>query len=180
MAHAARVSPSASTGAPAVFRLAPMTRDLAVMTRIALVLPFGLLGAASLDAGPARAGLVVAVGLTLLVYGGVWFFGRPTQFEIDDRVLRIVWPARRREIPRRIVRDARIVTGAEFRQQYGFGARIGAGGLWGGFGLLKTRSTTFSLWISRTDRLVVVELDGERPLLVTPEDPEGFVARLRA
>jgi hypothetical protein len=33
---------------------------------------------------------------------------------------------------------------------------------------------------SRTDRVVIVELDGDRPLLVTPEDPEGFVARLRA
>jgi hypothetical protein len=110
----------------------------------------------------------------------VWFYGRPTQFEIDDRVLRIVWPMRRREIPRHLVRDARILTGAEFRNAYGFGMRIGAGGLWGGFGLLKTKSTTFSLWISRTDRLVIVDLDGERPLLVTPEDPDGFVARLRA
>ena len=110
----------------------------------------------------------------------MWLYGRPTQFEIDDRALRIVWPLRRREIPRRLVRDARILTGPEFRNAYGFGMRICAGGLWGGFGLLKTKSTTFSLWISRTDRLVVVDLDGERPLLVTPEEPDGFVARLRA
>jgi hypothetical protein len=39
---------------------------------------------------------------------------------------------------------------------------------------------TFSLWISRTDRLVIVDLDGAKPLLVTPDDPERFVARLRA
>jgi len=181
MAHAASVTASdVRTGAPAIFRLAPMTRDLSIMTWVALVLPAWLLGAAYLSVGPARPGLMVAVGLTLLVYVGVWFFWRPTQFEIDDQTLRIVWPVRRRVIPRHLVRDARILAGGEFRKQYGFGMRIGAGGLWGGFGLLKTKSTTFSLWISRTDRLVVVDLDGERPLLVTPEDPEGFVARLRA
>jgi hypothetical protein len=38
--------------------------------------------------------------------------------------------------------------------------------------------TTFSMWISRTDRLVLVELRGARPLLVTPETPERFVLTL--
>src|SRR5262245_53550704 len=119
MAHAARVSGSASdaarTGAPAVFRLAPMTRDLTVMTWIACVLPFWLVGAASLSSGPAKPVLVVAVWFTMLIYVCVWVYGRPTRFEIDDQVLRIVWPIRRREIPRHLVRDARILTGAEFR-----------------------------------------------------------------
>ena len=181
MAHAASLTASdARTGAPAIFRLAPMSRDLAVMTWIALVLPAWLLGAAWLSVGPARPVLMVAVGLTLLIYVGVWLAGRPTQFEIDEQALRIVWPIRRRVIPRSTVRDARIVTGPEFRSAYGWGMRVGAGGLWGGFGILKTKGTTFSLWISRSDRLVIVELDGEKPLLVTPDDPERFVARLRA
>jgi hypothetical protein len=56
--------------------------------------------------------------------------------------------------------------------------RIGAGGLWGGFGLLKTERETFSMWISRTDELVIVRLRGARSLLVTPEDPRRFVASL--
>ena len=181
MAHAASLTASdVRTGAPAIFRLAPMSRDLAVMTWIALVLPAWLLGASYLSAGPARPVLVVAVGLTLFIYAGVWLAGRPTQFEIDERSLRIVWPVRRRVIPRSAVRDARIVTGPEFRSAYGWGMRVGAGGLWGGFGLLKTTGTTFSLWISRTDRMVIVDLDGSNPLLVTPDDPERFVARLRA
>jgi hypothetical protein len=181
MAHAASATASVvRKGAPAIFRLAPMSRDLAVMTWIALVLPAWLLGAAYLSAGPARPVLMVAVGLTLFIYAGVWLAGRPTQFEIDEESLRIVWPTRRRVIPRSTVRDARIVTGPEFRSAYGWGMRVGAGGLWGGFGILKTKATTFSLWISRTDRLVIVELDGANPLLVTPDDPERFVARLRA
>jgi len=182
MAQVASLTASAAerTGAPEIFRLAPMTRDLAVMTWIALVLPAWLLGAAWLSVGLARPILTVAVGLTLLIYAGVWLYGRPAQFEVDEHALRIVWPVRRRTIPRSSVRDARILTSPEFRKEYGFGMRIGAGGLWGGFGLLKTRATTFSLWVSRTDRVVIVELDGDRPLLVTPEDPERFVARLLA
>lgn len=34
------------------------------------------------------------------------------------------------------------------------------------------------MWISRTDRLVIVELRGARPLLATPDDPERFAAAL--
>src|SRR4029453_18789061 len=93
------------------------------------------------------------VGLTLVIYAGVWLAGRPTQFEIDERSLAIVWPVRRRVIPRSTVHDVRIVTGREFRSAYGWGMRVGAGGLWGGFGLLKTTGTTFSLWISPPDRM---------------------------
>jgi hypothetical protein len=157
-----------------------MSRDLAVITWIALVVPAWLLGAAYMAAGVARPVLMGAVGLTLLIYAGVWLAGRPTQFEIDEQALRIVWPVRRRVIARSTVRDARIMTGPEFRSAYGFGMRVGAGGLWGGFGKLVTKATTFSLWISRTDRLVIVDLDGANPLLVTPDDPERFVERLRA
>jgi hypothetical protein len=75
------------------------------------------------------------------------------------------------------VTSARTITAQEFRREYGYGMRIGAGGLWGGFGLLKTGKTTFSMWISRTDRFVIVELKDARPLLITPEDPERFVAQ---
>ncbi|MCU0242247.1 MAG: PH domain-containing protein, partial [Vicinamibacteria bacterium] len=57
--------------------------------------------------------------------------------------------------------------------------RIGAGGLWGGFGLLKTSRVTFSMWLSRTDRFVLVSLRDTRPLLITPENPERFIAALR-
>jgi hypothetical protein len=56
--------------------------------------------------------------------------------------------------------------------------RVGAGGLWGAFGLLKTRRETFSMWISRTDRWVLVTLKGDRPLLITPDRAEEFVAQI--
>lgn len=112
------------------------------------------------------------------LYAVVWLFFRPTRFDLDGAALRIVWPLRQRAIARGDIEGARVLTGADFRREHGYGMRIGAGGLWGGFGLLKTGKTTFSMWISRTDWLVVVDVRGERPLLLTPEDPERFVAAL--
>lgn len=117
-------------------------------------------------------------GAVVLVYASVWFVWRPICFHVAADTLRIEWPIRVRDIPRSAVRSARTLTAKEFRREYGYGMRIGAGGLWGGFGLLKTQRGTFSMWISRFDRLVIVELDGARPLLISPEDPEEFAEQL--
>jgi len=57
--------------------------------------------------------------------------------------------------------------------------RIGVGGLWGGFGWLYTSKGLLDFYASRTDRLVLVRLRARRPLLVTPETEERFVAALR-
>ena len=67
-----------------------------------------------------------------------------------------------------------------FRREFGWGVRIGAGGLWGGFGWLYTSKGLVGLYVSRTDRVVLVRRRAGRPLLVTPEDDERFVAALRA
>ena len=166
---------------PVLFRLAPMSRSLQVLTWALFLLPVTLLYQSLRSPEPARAVLLGTVAFVVLIYASVWFVWRPTGFEIDAETLRIVWPIRSRTIPRSAVMDVRIVTGAEFRAEYGYGMRIGAGGLWGGFGLLKMRRTTFSMWISRLDRFVIVDLRGaRRPLLVTPEEPERFAAALLA
>jgi PH (Pleckstrin Homology) domain-containing protein len=165
---------------PTVFRLAPMSRSLQGLTWALFVLTVALLYQALRSPEPTRSVLLGTVAFVGLTYASVWFVWRPTGFEIDSGVLRIVWPIRSRTIPRSAVIDVRIVNGAEFRAEYGYGLRIGAGGLWGGFGLLKMRRTTFSMWISRLDRFVIVDLRGAHPLLVTPEDPERFAALLRA
>ena len=160
------------------FRLAPMTRDVRVLTWVALAVPVILLGAAATSVPPARVVLVFAVVCTALLYVAVWLAWRPARFDVDGDVLRLVWPVRARSIPRRAITRARTLTGPQLRAEYGLGMRIGVGGLWGGFGLLKTRTTTFSMWISRTDRLVVVDVTDGRPLLLTPDDPDRFVAAL--
>jgi len=159
-------------------KLAPMTTELRIMTWCLMLLPAIFVAAAF--AAPPIVGFILlstAAFITLL-YASVWLAFRPSRFELDREALRIVWPVRARVIERANIKGARLVTAKDFRTEYGLGMRIGAGGLWGGFGLLKTGRETFSLWISRTDRFVIVELRNDRPLLLTPEDPERFVAAI--
>ncbi len=73
-----------------------------------------------------------------------------------------------------------IVPRAEFRHRYGWGYRVGAGGLWGGFGLLVTSRESVAMYVSRTDRFVLVRLRAGRSLLLTPAEPERFVAALQS
>jgi hypothetical protein len=57
--------------------------------------------------------------------------------------------------------------------------RIGAGGLWGGFGWLWTkRKGMVQMHVSRTDGFVWIERKADRPWLITPENPEAFVRAL--
>jgi hypothetical protein len=164
--------------APARFHLAPMQPWLRVLTYALFVLPAALLLGARASPPPASLVLLGASVFVLLSYASVWLVWRPTCFEVGSDGLRIVWPTRSRLVPGHTIEDARVLSGPDFRREYGWGMRVGAGGLWGGFGLLRTRTATFSMWISRTDELVLVRLRGARPLLVTPEAPRRFVEQL--
>jgi hypothetical protein len=152
-----------------------MSAALRVVTWLLLLLLALFLYLALVSEPPANAVLFVVFLVVGLIYASVWFMWRPARFEVDARVLRIVWPIRAREIRRDDVEGAQVLDLRSFRDKYGSGMRIGAGGLWGGFGLLKTRKATFSMWISRLHGLVIVRLHRARPLLLTPEDPERFV-----
>jgi hypothetical protein len=162
------------------FRLAPMSTDIRVLTWIVLALPLLLVLGASQGWEPARSLLLIVSALVVLLYASVWFLWRPTAFEVDATGLRILWPLRVRSIPAREVGEAVVFTRETFRREYGGGMRIGAGGLWGGFGWLYTSKGLLGLYVSRTDRLVLLRLRTKRPLLVTPDDDERFVAALRA
>ena len=87
---------------------------------------------------------------------------------------------RARVVPAPEIAEAAIVSRDAFRREFGWGMRIGAGGLWGGFGWLYTRKGLVDLYVSRTDRFVLVRRRTGRPLLLTPEADERFVATLRA
>jgi len=110
----------------------------------------------------------------------VWLLWRPSVFEVDATGLRIRWPLRLRAIPARDIAEAVVLSRDAFRREFGWGMRIGAGGLWGGFGWLYTRKGLVGLYMSRTDRVVLVRLRTGRPLLLTPDGDERFVAALRA
>src|SRR5262245_17537810 len=161
------------------FVLAEMSMDIRVLTWIVLALPFALALGGALGRGPARGILLEVAVLVLLLYVSVWLLWRPTAFEVDPSGLRILWPLRARIIPGRDIAEAVVLSREAFRREFGRAMRIGVGGLWGGFGWLYTSKGLLDLYVSRTDRIVLVRLRAGRPLLLPPAAEARFVAALR-
>ncbi len=159
------------------FRLAPLRGLLLWLTVAVLPLPL-LIGWAGSAAGTPA--LWWVAGFIGAIYAVVWVYMRPTSFEITPTSLDIVWPVRRHSTSLDEIVDVALLTLSEFRNRYGIGYRIGAGGLWGGFGLYKTKDVTFQFYISHMDRFVVIDRQNDRPLMITPENPDDFAAELRA
>lgn len=164
------------------FELAPMTLDLRLLTYFCWLLPaafvYSLLALPASMPPVIRTAQLAVTAFLLLIYASVYFLFRPLYFEVTADGLGIIWPLRARAIPKSQIRAVRTMEAKAFRAEYGYGMRVGAGGLWGGFGLLKTSKQTFSMWISRTDAFVLIDLDGDRPLLLTPKDPALFTAAI--
>jgi hypothetical protein len=121
----------------------------------------------------------VIAGLLAVSYAVVWLYARPTRFEVSPDGLAIVWPARRRRVERRDISGARVLASSQFQPELGWAARVGVGGLWGGFGWAWTsRRGLLDLYVSRTDGCVLVERRSGRALLLTPERPEEFARAL--
>lgn len=73
----------------------------------------------------------------------------------------------------------RLIDKGELQREIGWGMRVGAGGLWGGFGWLWTqRRGIVQMYISRTDGFVWIERISGQPWLITPDEPESFVRAL--
>ena len=109
----------------------------------------------------------------------VWLRFRPCQFIVRPGVLEVVWPLKRREIRRDDISAVRLIDRQELRREVGWCMRVGAGGLWGGFGWLWTqRRGIVLMYVSRTDRFVWIERLSDRPWLITPEQPEALVHAL--
>jgi len=157
------------------YALAPMDRMIGILTYVMLGMPLVFLGLGISNRAVPMLGMALFFSLLYLF---VWFWMRPSRFDLDGPVLRIVFPWRRIEIPRADIKGTRAMTRAEFRAEHGFGARIGAGGLWGGFGLLWTKRRMFMLYVSRVDTMLVVERREGRWLLLTPEKMEDFAKAL--
>jgi hypothetical protein len=157
------------------FRLAPMSPLVRALTLLLLALPFAFL------AGPLLGRPVLALPALFLIaiYGWVWLRFRPRRFVVHPGGLRVIWPLKRRDIPREEISAARIVDRRGLKEEIGWGVRVGAGGLWGGFGWLWTkRRGIVQMYVSRTDRFVWIERAGGRPWLITPEQPDEFVGAL--
>ena len=106
----------------------------------------------------------------------VWAYYRPSAFDVSEAGLTVRWPVRRRLWRAEEIASVRQVT----RGEIGTPWRLwGAGGMWGLFGLCKSKSIRrFDAFISRGDGWVLIELTGGRPLVITPADPDRFVQAL--
>jgi hypothetical protein len=170
----------APTGPSRAFPLAPMSPLIRGLTVVLLALPVYLAVTGYLARGLAGLLLMPIAGLLLALYVFVWFFARPIRFEIWPDALWVVWPARQRRIPLVDVTDAHLVTRSGPPPRPRGGGRLGVGGLWGGFGWAWTsRAGLVDLYVSRQDDLVLVERRVGRSLLISPDQPEGFVRALR-
>lgn len=157
---------------PQSFRLAPMCPVILAMTIGVLAVPVGFVVAAVYR----QQLLIIPALLTSLLYAWVWLRFRPTRFVVHADRIEIVWPCKRREITWSERATAHVVSRAALKHEIGWAMRIGAGGLWGGFGWLWTsRRGIVQMYVSRLDRFVWIEIPGARPWLITPEDPERFV-----
>lgn len=157
------------------YRIAPMSTDLWIISAVLLCIPVAFLGAV-------LAGFHHLIGPLVFVaaiYAWVWFLFRPTSFVVHPEEIEILWPLKRRTIPRSSISSAKVIDVKELKKEIGWGARVGAGGLWGGFGWLwTTKRGIVQMYISRTDRFVWLERGKERPWLISPERPEEFVRDL--
>jgi hypothetical protein len=158
-----------------VFRLAPMSPMILGLTLGVLALPLVFLVVAALGGR-----LLLAPALLLVaLYAWIWLRLRPTRFVVRPDALEVVWPLRRRRIGRDSIASVRGIDSRELRRDAGWCLRVGAGGLWGGFGWLWTqRRGIVQMYVSRTDDLVWIERVGDRPWLITPEQPAAFVLAL--
>lgn len=166
------------TGRPTLaFPLAPMSPLIVVLTAIVLAVP-GVLGVAAVWSG--QAALLGVAGAIAGLCVAVWLWARPNRFEVSADGLALVWPLRRRLIPRDRIDTVRLVDRSDLRRELGWGARVGIGGLWGQFGWAwTTRRGWVDTYISRLDGFVWVDLRQGRPLLITPKNPDALERALQ-
>ena len=154
------------------FRLARMSPLILILTLILLAIPIVFLANAALG----RSLLAAPALLVIAIYSWIWLRFRPSVFVVRPDVIEVAWPLKRRRISRDDIANVRLLERGELRREVGWGARVGAGGLWGGFGWLWTsRRGIVQMYISRTDQFVWIERKNGRPWLITPEEPEAFV-----
>jgi len=154
------------------FQLAPMSPLIRTLTLLLLAVPVVFL------TQPAVAGGWLALPAFLLIgiYAWVWLWFRPTLFVVHPGEVEVIWPLRRRQLPRDKISEVKLIDKTDLRRKTGWAMRVGAGGLWGGFGWLWTEKRGIvQMYISRTDGFVWIERSDERPWLITPEHATTFV-----
>jgi hypothetical protein len=152
-----------------------MSPGVLVLTIVLLVVPVAFLVAILTGQKEMEAPFIISCA----VYGWVWLGFRPSTFILNPHELEVVWPLKRRRVPRQSILTVRQLDAKTLKAEIGWGVRVGAGGLWGGFGWLWTRNRGIvQMYISRTDHFVWIERGDERPWLITPERPDEFIREI--
>src|SRR5690242_18872006 len=110
------------------FRLARMSPLIFGLTLILLAIPFALLVSVAVG----ESALLVPTLLVTGIYAWVWLRFRPSAFIVRPDAIEVEWPLKRRGIRRDDIGRIRLLQQGELRRGVGWGARMGAGGLWGG------------------------------------------------
>jgi hypothetical protein len=115
--------------------------------------------------GPA----VVTIGVILVV------LYRPKGYALDKSVLRILRQAGPLDIPLRSIRSIMPVTSKEL----GFGI-FGTGGFFGYFGpYIYQNHGKVAMYATDKSKMLLLTLDDERRIVISPDDPEGFMTAFR-
>ena len=156
-----------------VFPLAEMSPLIKAFTALILSLPIFFVFADDVFMHATALALV-------LLYASVWVFMRPSRFEVNPTHLTLVFPGRSSKVRAKNIQSVEVYDRKELEAKVGTAARIGVGGLWGGFGWLWTSKLgILTFFVSRLDGYVFIERAHDRPLLLTPSDPEAFADALR-
>ncbi|WP_202950294.1 PH domain-containing protein [Gloeocapsa sp. PCC 73106] len=152
-----------------------MSPSIKVLTIILWLLPFSIL----MFSYQERLAVIVCL-LIILLYGSIWIWFRPSRFTICTDYLKIVFPGRQLKIPFQDILSVSSISIETFKGEFGWAMRIGAGGLWGGFGWLWTsKKGMLEFYISRVEEFVFIERLNKKSLLITPENPAEFVKILQ-
>ena len=126
-----------------------------------------------------RPTMLVAAPVMVLIYLYVWLWWRPGTFSLGEGDLRLRFPLRTLVVPLSEVEGCDLWQQADLKSRYGKTTRVGAGGLWGGFGRLRSSSKEWiEFYISRQSDYVHIRRKGTIALLITPERASEFVAEL--
>ena len=159
------------------FALARMDLLMRSMTAGLLLLPAFFAYASLTSPDPEGAALAGVGAFVVAIYGSVYFWWRPRGFAVEEGALTLVFPIRSKRIEgvikaERIDRD-------ELKRRYGWQARVGAGGLWGGFGWLYSSRGWMEFYISRMDGYVLLTRREGLPVLISPERPDALIAAVK-
>lgn len=114
----------------------------------------------------------------LAIFAAAYWYGRPRGFGLSAEGLTIVWPGRQRLIVLGALGELRTVNDIELGR---LRKQMGISNIYGTFGWFKSEYLqSMDVYITRREGMVMIRLLNRKPLLLTPAEPEAFMAAVQA